>query len=580
MTDLLDAASSSANGSQTGRAVQNRTPGLVVIDELTPIDRYLRDQQTLTPVERFADLHTRLDATAPASSRYYRDLLPSGRPGAGQQYAFEVDLDACSGCKACVTACHSLNGLDDDEAWRSVGTLRGAGADEAVLQTVTTACHHCVDPACLSGCPVDAYEKDPLTGIVAHLDDQCIGCRYCTLTCPYEVPRFTPSRGIVRKCDLCADRLAEGEAPACVQGCPTSAIGVAIVDVDTLVEAAAAGGSLVPGAPSSALTIPSTTYRSSRPIPDALVAADHFAVRRASAHTPLAVMLVLTQLAVGAFAVDMVLRALAPTTAADLIEPSSSTVAVFAGVMALGASVLHLGRPAYAWRAVIGLRHSWLSREIVAFGGFAFLATADAVIVRTGAPTAVQGVVAAAVVAVGIGAVGCSVMIYAVTGRQLWRTGRVASKFVGTAVLTGAATVLLVALVASMIDRSVVTAVVDGVCRPLVGLVVVMSIGKLGAEVSLLRHRRDSTFTDLRRTAMLLTDQLRAVTAWRFALGVVGGVVAPLVVLACLASPQPAVLAATIVAFAMLVALIGGELCERWQFFTAVTSPRMPGDIE
>src|SRR5690606_23742093 len=126
-------------------------------------------------------------------------------PGPGQQYRFEVDMDACTSCKACVTACHSLNGLDVGESWRSVGVVVGRDHAGPTQQTVTTACHHCLDPACLSGCPVDAYDKDPATGIVRHLDDQCIGCTYCTWTCPYEVPRFDERVGIVRKCDMCAD---------------------------------------------------------------------------------------------------------------------------------------------------------------------------------------------------------------------------------------------------------------------------------------------------------------------------------------------------------------------------------------
>src|SRR6266566_3266557 len=87
----------------------------------------------------------------------------------------------------------------------------------------------CLEPACMHGCPVGAYEKDALTGIVRHLDDQCIGCRYCMLTCPYEVPQYCVRKGIVRKCDMCADRLAESEAPACVQACPNEAIAIRIV---------------------------------------------------------------------------------------------------------------------------------------------------------------------------------------------------------------------------------------------------------------------------------------------------------------------------------------------------------------
>ena len=104
---------------------------------------------TLTAVDAFARRHD--DGDVPANERWYRDLLPLTAPGPGEQYAFEVDLDTCTGCKSCVVACHSLNGLDDDESWRSVGLLQG-GKRVAFQQTVTTACHHCVEPACLTGC--------------------------------------------------------------------------------------------------------------------------------------------------------------------------------------------------------------------------------------------------------------------------------------------------------------------------------------------------------------------------------------------------------------------------------------------
>ncbi|HMI91172.1 MAG TPA: 4Fe-4S dicluster domain-containing protein, partial [Polyangiales bacterium] len=137
----------------------------------------MREQNELSAVECFAKAH---DDIALGTPRYHR-LMPASAPGPGQQYSFSVDLDRCTGCKACVTACHNLNGLDSGETWRSVGLLHGGSAERPVQQTVTTACHHCLDPACLNGCPVKAYDKDPVTGIVKHLDDQCIGCKYCTL---------------------------------------------------------------------------------------------------------------------------------------------------------------------------------------------------------------------------------------------------------------------------------------------------------------------------------------------------------------------------------------------------------------
>ena len=188
----------------------------------------LDEQQSLSAVDQFAQTYE--INSAPTGAKYYRDVIPVSAPKAGQQYAFEVDLDACSGCKACVAACHSLNALEETELWRNVGQLVGGTSELPVVQHVTTTCHHCIEPACLKGCPVEAYEKDPITGIVRHLDDQCIGCQYCMLMCPYDVPVYSKSKGIVRKCDMCHQRLAVGEAPACVQGCPTQAIRIRLVD--------------------------------------------------------------------------------------------------------------------------------------------------------------------------------------------------------------------------------------------------------------------------------------------------------------------------------------------------------------
>src|SRR5438128_1417259 len=134
----------------------------------------LADQQKLdTPVAQFSTAHD-VGALTSVTSRHAQ-LIPLSRPQPSEQYAFEVELDSCTGCKSCVAACHSLNGLDEGEEWRKVTLLTGTRSGHAYRQHVTAACHHCVEPACLHGCPVDAYEKDPVTGIVSHLDDQCIG---------------------------------------------------------------------------------------------------------------------------------------------------------------------------------------------------------------------------------------------------------------------------------------------------------------------------------------------------------------------------------------------------------------------
>lgn len=533
------------------------------------IEQYLREQQELTAVERFAQRHA--DVGRPLREPYYRALLPATPPGEGQQYAFRVDLDACTGCKACVAACHSLNGLEEGEAWRTVGTLHGGTPAAPVQQTITSACHHCLDPACMKGCPVGAYEKDEHTGIVRHLDDQCIGCQYCTFTCPYDVPKYNTKRGIVRKCDMCSGRLEQGEAPACVQACPNGAIAIAVVDQRQVLEDLQ-GEAFVPGAPSPSLTAPTTAYTTERPLPRNLLPANFYTVRPAHEHKPLVVMLVLTQLSVGAFCTDAVGARLLPDAAAAALRPLHALVALAVGLIALTASVFHLGRPLYAFRAVLGLRTSWMSREIVAFGGFASLALLYAASFR--APFALfafsdatRNDLSGAVAGAGIAGVVCSVFIYHVTGRTWWHVSRTGFKFAMTTVLLGLATAALSLSVCTAYldpwDTPRIAPMAATIARLVVGAGIVKALG----ELAVLAHLRDRQYSDMKRTALLLTGDLSGYTTMRFGLLALG------LFLSALLAIAPVSVAA---AGASLIALLAGELIERTLFFAAMCSPAMP----
>jgi formate dehydrogenase iron-sulfur subunit len=552
------------------------------------VSELLLRQRDLTAVERFAQRH---DAGETPPSGCYEALIPLAAPGAGEQYGFRVDLDACTGCKACVTACNSLNGLDEDETWRSVGLLHGGTTHLPVQQTVTTACHHCLDPACMNGCPVKAYEKDPATGIVRHLDDQCIGCQYCVLTCPYEVPQFNSKRGIVRKCDMCSDRLAAREAPACVQACPNQAIAIQIVDKSRTLEDAQAGGFL-PGAPSPAITVPTTEYVTKRAFPRNLLPADFYQVRAGHPHLPLVFMLVLTQLSVGAFAVEFLSRWFFPQLSVlELTRARAyhAVIALAAGLLALGASVFHLGRPKYAFRAVIGLRTSWLSREILAFGAFAGAAAAYAAFVWRGpmmaalhlpplrgwlASRASADALGALVVATGLGGVSCSVMLYVKTAREWWSGARTAFRFFATAAVLGLATTLVSLLAFGCGPGGRVCAGVSDAAR----LLAIATGVKLGWETSILLHLRDKQLGALRRTALLLLGDLKHEAGARLALAIMGGVLAPLGV-AHFADAGDGSSAALILAGLGGAALVGAELLERALFFRAASPPRMPGQL-
>ncbi len=539
------------------------------------LQQLLEEQQDLTAVERFAQMHA--DGQLPAQQQYYSKLLPASPPAQGQQFAFNVDLDKCSGCKACVTACHSLNGLDDSETWRDVGLLIGGTAELPIMQHVTTACHHCIDPACATACPVNAYEKNPVTGIVKHLDDQCIGCQYCILACPYEVPKYNAAKGIVRKCDMCSDRLAVGEAPACVQACPHEAISIGVVNVDEVLESAGRGR-LVATAPDSNFTKPTTTYFSRKTVSSKLLAADSQILILQHAHWPLIIMLVLTQLSIGMFATGLLTNLAGSQPLAAAIH---ATVALLLGLLALGASTCHLGRPLYAFRAVIGLRHSWLSREIVVFGGFAGAAVTYVCLswlklapdFLPGVPAAMTSATGWSAVAIGLLGVFCSVMIYVFTQRQFWKFGQTATKFLLTCPILGIATTwITLAVIAVATGDERTHSFVVHVKPWFVAALFLASLSKLTVEASLFAHLKHSGISQLKRTAKLMTSQLRNITLARFVAGTLGGVLLPVATLLPLSDNTSLAVVAT--AFA---GCVSGELLERYLYFTAVSPDKMPG---
>jgi len=161
------------------------------------------------------------------------------------------DSTLCIGCKACVAACKRANDRPPEQAphhhawnqgqWDSAQDLSGDTLNVIKAYThgdmsqkdretdgyafMKRHCLHCVDPSCVSVCPVSAMQKNPLTGIVSHYPEACIGCRYCVLSCPFSVPQFeynTPFPQI-HKCQFCAHLQAKGQLPACCDVCPTGA---------------------------------------------------------------------------------------------------------------------------------------------------------------------------------------------------------------------------------------------------------------------------------------------------------------------------------------------------------------------
>ncbi len=547
------------------------------LGEVPLLARLIQEQQQLSAVDQFAR-----DCSAGEISRRektYARLLPTQDPQPGQQYAFEVDLDCCSGCKACVTACHSLNGLDPEETWRHVGLLVGGTTQQPVMQHVTTACHHCLDPPCMVACPVDAYEKHPVTGIVKHLDDQCFGCQYCTLACPYDVPRYHKEKGIVRKCDLCADRLADGEPPACVQACPHEAISITLVDTE-LVRENAEADHFLPAAPEPHVSFPTTSYRTTRVFPKNLLPVDYYSVSPQHPHVPLIVMLVLTQLSVGAFLCGLLLERFSPAKLPASFEAFQATNGLLFGLLALAASTLHLGRPWYAFRGLVGLRHSWLSREILAFGLFAVSASLYAFSAwQSWVPFLFSRTLAWSVAVWGILGLFSSAMIYAFTQREFWSLPRTLVKFGLTASLLGpGATWLTLLIMRYAGDDFGDTQEMVAFGRILSKALLITGGLKMMYEGFLFKHLWDRRMTPLRRSAMLMIGPLSGVAMARYAAGFLGGIAMPLLLLTSLSRASDNHDTLVLVAVALgFIACLTGEFLERYLFFAAVAAPRMPG---
>jgi Fe-S-cluster-containing dehydrogenase component len=148
-----------------------------------------------------------------------------------------VDTTLCVGCRACEAACAEKNELpappesDDvmlerrDTAPQVFTVVNRAEKDDGTVRFAKKQCMHCLAPGCASACPVRAMDKTP-EGPVVYDASKCMGCRYCMVACPFDVPKYEYDswKPRVRKCSFCADRQAKGLKPACTEVCPSGAL--------------------------------------------------------------------------------------------------------------------------------------------------------------------------------------------------------------------------------------------------------------------------------------------------------------------------------------------------------------------
>ena len=449
-------------------------------------------------------------------------LIPARLPHPGEQYRFHFDMSKCIGCRCCEVACSEQNANPIERNWRRVGEIEGGSYPFTQRFYLSMGCNHCVDAACLRGCPVDAYRKDDATGIVLHSADTCIGCQYCTWNCPYGVPQYNPERGVVGKCDLCYGRLAENRAPACVNACPEEAIQVELVNIaEWRADHAAANA---PGMPAAEFTVSTTRITLPETVPAAMEKADYHRVRPEHPHLPLVFMLVFTQLAVGAF---LCLPLFHVAGFAAVAAPLA------VAMLSLSSSMFHLGRPIHAYRALKMWKRSWLSREVLAFSLFAGAASVCALLPLRALETGTA--------LIGLAGITASACIYLVPARPAWNSKHTLLDFHLTAWLLGP---LFLAALGVPIPSWIPLAAASAQLLNLVTRLVELSC---------------SDEFELRATARLLGNELKSRLILRLALLILGGVALPLLDL-----PVSALLAAT-----------AGEMLSRYLFFVSVVPRNM-----
>lgn len=283
---------------------------------------------------------------------------------------FIFDYSRCVGCHACIVACYNQNHTEPPMAWRMVVNGNPLKIPLKGFINLSIACNHCVDAPCLSNCPALAYSKDGTTGAIIHNSFKCIGCKYCTWACPYEAPKFNPRKGVVEKCNFCNDLLKDDGIPACAAACPTGALTYGAIMIEPKQSK--------PGFPHVATSprINATNENVMDCIPNMSIEATGFQqsdFEEVYSHRinpkkeiPLLVFTFLSAVLVGWF-----------ITFYRFEKISSWHRITFISLLAVAGfiSLFHLGKPLRAFRALLHVKSSWLSREILTFGLFALFSS-------------------------------------------------------------------------------------------------------------------------------------------------------------------------------------------------------------
>jgi len=281
--------------------------------------------------------------------------------------SFIFNENLCMGCNACVVACNLENSQLQTKNWRTVNTFNKNKISGLPLVHLSLACNHCDSAPCMKNCPAKAYSRNEETGAVIHDAKKCIGCKYCTWVCPFDAPVYSMQKGVVEKCTFCTSRISEGKKTACATLCPTGALDFRKIDEDA--EIVKTSGLL------ETTFFPKIKIIKKR--------TDTFFATNAPQKTEVELIKELEtknnfmekidirkEWTLGLFTVLITfLGGLFVSTFLQERELNSIVFSIIS-IPLIVLSSLHLGRKEKAWRAIINLRNSWLSREIFFFSSF------------------------------------------------------------------------------------------------------------------------------------------------------------------------------------------------------------------
>lgn len=278
---------------------------------------------------------------------------------------FIFDQNKCVACHACVVACINENGFKKPDRWRNIHQSQELHFPDLPLFYLSLACNHCEDAPCLKNCPANAYSRDEKTGAIIHHPEKCIGCKYCTWACPYDAPKFNPKEGVIEKCTFCNHRIEENLKPACAVHCPVGALDFTSKEFS---REDSIRSTPVPVDVGSKIEIKKLRNNSTPKIDQQLFKDQPKEIKAQKKHPkisaleewPLLIFTLLCILVVSIY------------SAIDVGEFHNFHKLLFIGSGALGVllSSLHLGKKLRAWRSILHVKSSWLSREILLFSLF------------------------------------------------------------------------------------------------------------------------------------------------------------------------------------------------------------------